>query len=163
MKPTKVQLCFLWTFLFIPFLAAEGIGKELSTAQAIALVHPIESLAIQYGTGNVKAYIFVDPKCPHSRDFLSMIYDSDKMRSIYHYYIFFFELKRLHSHDLIGTIYASSTPLQQTLGVMVGKKKIKELKSFPTNVNERIEAIAAVAEAIGVNKRPYLILNKELD
>jgi hypothetical protein len=53
--------------------------------------------------------------------------------------------------------------LQQTLGVMVGEKEIEEQKSFPSKINERIEAIEAVAEAIGINKRPYLILKKELD
>lgn len=144
-------------------MASQCMAKELSTAQMIALIRPIEPLALQYGTGNIKAYVFVDPKCPHSRDFISMLYDSDKIRSIYRYYIFFYELKRLHSHDLIGTIYASQAPLQQTLGVMVGEKEIEEQKSFPAKVNERIEAIEAVAQAIGVNKRPYLIIKKELD
>lgn len=163
MKPIKVQLCLLWALFFVTFVGIECTAKELSTPQVSALIRPIESLAIQYGTGDIKAYIFLDPKCPHSRDFLSMIHDNDKMRSIYRYYIFFYELKRLHSHDLIGTIYASQAPLQQTLGVMVGEKEIEELRSFPAKVNERIEAIAAVAEAIGVNKRPYLILKKELD
>lgn len=144
-------------------MASQCMAKELSAAQMIALIRPIEPLALQYGTGNIKAYVFVDPKCPHSRDFISMLYDSDKIRSIYRYYIFFYELKRLHSHDLIGTIYASQAPLQQTLGVMVGEKEIEEQKSFPAKVNERIEAIEAVAQAIGVNKRPYLIIKKELD
>lgn len=145
------------------FLASECTAKELSPPQITALIRPLESLAIQYGTGNIKAYIFVDPKCPHSRDFLSMIQDNEKMRSIYRYYIFFYELKRLHSHDLIGTIYASSAPLQQTLEVMVGEKEIKEMKSFPSKINERIETIENLAEEIGVNKRPYLIIKKELD
>lgn len=158
-----MQFCLLLIFLLVTFMSAECTAKELSAAQIVTLVRPIEPLALQYGTGNIKAYIFLDPKCPHSRDFLSMIYDSDKMRSIYRYYIFFYELKRLHSHDLIGTIYASAAPLQQTLGVMVGEKEIEEQKSFPSKINERIEAIEAVAEAIGVNKRPYLILKKELD
>lgn len=146
-----------------PFVSPQCEAKELSTSQIAALVRPIESLAMQYGTGDIKAYIFVDPKCPHSRDFLSMVYDNEKMRSIYRYYIFFYELKRLRSHNLIGTIYASPSPLQQTLGVMVGEKKIEELKSFPESVHERMVSIETVAEAIGVNKRPYLIIKKELD
>lgn len=144
-------------------MAPQCAAKELSTAQITALVRPIEPLALQYGTGNIKAYVFVDPKCPHSRDFLSMIYDSDKMRSIYRYYIFFYELKRLKSHDLIRTIYASSSPLQKTLSVMVEGREILERNSFSEKVEERIDSIESVAEAIGVNKRPYLIIKKELD
>ena len=162
MKPIKVHLCLLFT-LWAVILTPACSAKELPTSKITDLIRPIESLAIQYGTGDIKAYIFVDPKCPHSRDFLSMIHDNDKMRSIYRYYIFFYELKRLHSHDLIGTIYASQAPLQKTLEIMVGEKEIEEQKSFSAKVDERIESIEAVAEAIGVNKRPYLILKKELD
>lgn len=138
-------------------------AKEMTSAQMVTFIRSIEPLAMQYGNGDIKAYIFIDPKCPHSRDFLSMIYENGKMRSIYRYYIFFYELKRLHSHNLIGTIYASSTPLQQTLEVMVGGKEMEELKSFPAKVEERIDSIESVAEAIGVNKRPYLIIKKDLD
>lgn len=163
MKMIKVQLYLFLALCFLPLTTPLCMAKELSTAQIIDLVRPIEPLALQYGTGNIKAYVFIDPKCPHSRDFLSMIYDSDKMRNIYRYYIFFYELKRLHSHDLIGTIYASQAPLQQTLRVMVEEKEIKEMKSFSAKVDERIKSIDAVAEAIGVNKRPYLIIKKELD
>lgn len=163
MKQIKVQLCLLFALWAVGLGTPSCSAKELSTPQITAMVRPIESLAIQYGTGDTKAYIFLDPKCPHSRDFLSMIHDNEKMRSIYHYYIFFYELKRLRSHNLIGTIYASPSPLQETLGVMVGEKEIQELKSFPAKVEERIALIDAVAEAIGVNKRPYLLLKKELD
>ncbi|HEX5670558.1 MAG TPA: hypothetical protein VFX66_03395 [Sulfuricurvum sp.] len=162
MKPIKVYLCLLFV-LCAAVVTPECTAKELPASKITDLIRPIESLAIQYGTGTIKAYIFVDPKCPYSRDFLSMIHDNDKMRSIYRYYIFFYELKRLHSHALIGTIYASSAPLQQTLEVMVGEKEIEEQKSFPAKVDERIGSIEAVAEAIGVNKRPYLIIKKELD
>lgn len=163
MKPIIIKLYLISIVLMGPFVSPQCEAKELSTSQIAALVRPIESLAMQYGTGDIKAYIFVDPKCPHSRDFLSMVYDNEKMRSIYRYYIFFYELKRLRSHNLIGTIYASPSPLQQTLGVMVGEKKIEELKSFPESVHERMVSIETVAEAIGVNKRPYLIIKKELD
>jgi hypothetical protein len=138
-------------------------AKDMTVAQMVTLIKPIEPLAMQFGTGSIKAYVFVDPKCPHSRDFISMIYDNDKMRSTYHYYIFFYELKRLQSHDLIRTIYASSSPLLKTFGVMVGGKEMEELKSFSVKVEERIDSIESVAEAIGVNKRPYLIIKKELD
>lgn len=135
----------------------------MTAAQMVTFIRPIEPLAMQFGTGNIKAYVFVDPKCPHSRDFLSMLYDNEKMRSNYHYYIFFYELKRFHSHNLIGTIYTTSSPLEKTLGVMVGGKEMEELKSFSAKVEDRIDSIASVAEAIGVNKRPYLIIKKELD
>lgn len=163
MKLIKCRIYLLFIICVGILLSAECTAKELSTPQIVSMIQPIESLAMQYGTGDIKAYVFIDPKCPHSRDFLSMIHDNEKMRSIYRYYIFFYELKRLHSHDLIRTIYTSSSPLRQTLEVMVGGKEIDELKSCPQKITEQISEIEYVAEAIGVNKRPYLILKKELD
>ena len=144
-------------------MAPQCAAKDMTAAQIVNFIRPIEPLAMQFGTGNIKAYVFVDPKCPHSRDFLSMIYDNDKMRNTYHYYIFFYELKRFQSHNLIGTIYSSSSPLLKTFGVMVGGKEIEERSSFSAKVEDRIASIESVAEAIGVNKRPYLIIKKELD
>lgn len=135
--------------------------KDLSTKQKVALLQPIEHYAMQYGEGNIKVYVFVDPKCPHSQDFISMLFDSPKMRTIYRYYIFFYELKRFNSHNLIGTIYTSSAPLQRLLEVMVGKKELNELQEFEPKINERINAVENVAEQIGVLKRPYLIIAKE--
>ena len=79
--------------------AAENTNKH-----QIALIQPIEQHAIIYGEGERKVYVFVDPKCPHSRDFITMINENTKMRSMYRYYIFFYELKRFHSHHLIAVI-----------------------------------------------------------
>ena len=64
---------------------------------------------------------------------------------------------------MIGTIYSSSSPLLKTFVVMVGGKEIDERSSFSAKVEDRIASIESVAEAIGVNKRPYLIIKKELD
>jgi len=125
------------------------------------MIRPLEQYAMQYGEGDIKAYVFVDPKCPHSRDFISMIHDNEKMRGIYRYYIFFYELKRFNSHKLIGTIYSSSSPLQKMLEVMVGGKELELLPSLSSQVEEEIGDIDHVAGELGVNKRPYLIIAKE--
>ena len=116
-----------------------------------------------YGDGEKKVYEFVDPKCPHSRDFISMIYENEKMRSLYRYYIFFYELKRFNSHNLIATIYSSSEPMQKTLEVMVGGKEIPSTPRFDPKIEAKIDTIADVADKIGVSKRPYLIIVKKLD
>lgn len=163
MKVIMMQLALVWLVSTIVVMPSECTAKDLTAAQIVMSIHPIEPLAMEFGTGARKAYVFVDPKCPHSRDFIAMIYENEKMQNNYHYYIFLYELKRFNSHNLIGSIYASSSPLQSTLGVMVAGKKMDELKSFSGKVQDRIDSIASVAEAIGVNKRPYLIIKKELD
>jgi hypothetical protein len=114
-----------------------------------------------YGEGSKKVYVFVDPKCPHSQDFISMINENAKMRSIYRYYIFFYELKRFQSHPLIAAIYMSPIPLQRMLEVMVGHREMPADHPADGRVEDKIAEIARVAGEIGVSKRPYLIIVKE--
>lgn len=148
-------------FFMLLLLGCTGLAADLSIQQKKALLEPIEKHAMVYGEGSKKVYVFVDPKCPHSRDFISMINESTKMRSIYRYYIFFYELKRFQSHSLIASIYASPVPLQRTLEVMVGLKETETTHAPGAKVEEKITEIAKVAEEIGVSKRPYLIIVKE--
>jgi len=155
-----IQILHFYLLLLV-LCIADGFATELSTTRMVSMIHPLEQYAMQYGEGNIKAYVFVDPKCPHSRDFISMIHDNKKMRGIYRYYIFFYELKRFDSHKLIGTIYASSSPLQKMLEVMVGGKEIESLSPLPLKIEEEIDDIESVALQLGVNKRPYLIIAKE--
>lgn len=136
-------------------------ASEDTQKEKIALIQPIEQHAIIYGEGERKIYVFVDPKCPHSRDFITMINENAKMRGIYRYYIFFYELKRFHSHNLIATLYASSSPLQRTLEVMVGGKEIVTDTRIEPKIEAKIDDIARVADTIGISKRPYLIILKE--
>lgn len=145
-------------------LLAIGIranAAELSIQQKRALIEPIEKHAMVYGEGSKKVYVFIDPKCPHSQDFISMINESPKMRSIYRYYLFFYELKRFQSHQFIASIYGSPTPLQRTFEVMIGHKEPTVNPAPDPKVEEKIKDIAQVAEEIGISKRPYLIIVKE--
>jgi len=121
----------------------------------------IEPHAMHYGEGAIDVYVFIDPKCPHSRNFMEMLYDNDKIRSIYRYHIFFYELARFKSHNLIGTIYASPSPFQNLLQVMVAKKELTDLKSIPVPIEQQIRTIEEVALSIGIKKRPYLIIAKD--
>ena len=148
--------------LLLCVVIVQANAAEDTQKQKIALMQPIEHHAIIYGEGERKVYVFVDPKCPHSRDFITMINENTKMRSIYRYYIFFYELKRFHSHNLIAAIYASSSPLQRTLEVMVGAKEIptETIRNEP-KIEAKIDDIARVADAIDISKRPYLIIVKE--
>lgn len=158
MKVIKIQLfCVLLLILSV----VDSFAAELSTTRMVSMIRPLERYAMQYGEGDIKAYVFVDPKCPHSRDFISMIHDNEKMRGIYRYYIFFYELKRFNSYKLIGTIYASSSPLQKMLEVMVGGKEIELLTSLSPQIEEEIGNIESVAVELNINKRPYLIIAKE--
>lgn len=148
----------MFLYLFTPQAYAENINSQKTLS-----LESIEKQAIIYGEGDRKVYVFIDPKCPHSRDFISMLNDNISMRGIYTYYIFFYELKRFNSHDLIATIYSSSAPLQRMLEVMVGGKEIALNHQIDPKIEAKIDTIAHIADEIGVSKRPYLIITKKLD
>jgi hypothetical protein len=153
------QIC-LFFVLFI--MGPQHVSAAtLTTGEIANLIHPIEHHAMQYGEGKIKAYVFIDPKCPYSRSFISMIYDNQKMLGMYHYYIFFYELKRFNTHKTIGTIYTAPSPLNAMLEIMVGGKNIKPLTVLSPQVEEKIGDIESVAQQLNVTKRPYLIIAKE--
>lgn len=161
-----MKTLFFSILLFITIvslISSKAYAAEPANKQKIALIEPIEHQAMIYGDGEKKIYVFVDPKCPHSRDFISMLYENEKMRSVYRYYIFFYELKRFNSHNLIATIYSASEPMQKTLEVMVGGQEIPSTPRFDPKIEAKIDIIADVADKIGVSKRPYLIIVKKLD
>lgn len=163
------RLIKLFTFLvplFVSLLCISGTqtdAADLSSKNTMALLESIENYAMVYGEGEKKIYVFVDPKCPHSQDFISMINDNAKMRTMYRYYIFFYELKRFNSHNLIAAIYGSAAPLQRTLEVMVGGKEMQTSNQIEPKIETKIGDIARVADEIGVSKRPYLIIAKKWD
>jgi len=136
-------------------------AATLTTGEIAALIRPIEHHAMEYGEGKIKAYVFIDPKCPYSRSFISMIHDNQKMLGMYHYYIFFYELKRFNTHKTIGTIYAAPSPLNAMFEIMVAGKKVKPLIVLSPQVEEKIGDIESVAQQLNVTKRPYLIIAKE--
>lgn len=159
----KTKSFIILLFLTILFTLDANALSSNTNSQKIALIEPIENLAMIYGEGDKKVYVFVDPKCPHSRDFISMLHENEKMRKTYRYYIFFYELKRFNSYNLITTIYASADPLQKTLEVMVAESEPSLSTHFDPKIKAKIDTIAEVAAKIDVSKRPYLIIAKKLD
>jgi hypothetical protein len=142
--------------------AGDGIEhKKLPLQQSLPLVQTIESSGLRMGTGPVKVHAFVDPICPHSRDFVEMIAESEKMRAGYSYYFYLYSLPRMHSEAVVAAIYDSDNPMELLLDVMVRHKKVKVKKTAAKSVLQKIEAISAVAEKLDVYKRPYIIMVKK--
>ena len=147
--------------LFNMVLHADTAQKHPSRplSELLPLLIPLEADALELGTGPVNVYVFIDPRCPHSREFVAFIAESDKMRRRYHYHFFLYELKRFHSAGIIAAIYNAVDPLQAMLRYMTTVDTLQPAEASDST-HARIERIAKTAEAIGVYKRPYLILNK---
>lgn len=152
----------IYFFIELFIMGIQNVNAAtLTTGEMATLIRPIEDHAMQYGQGKIKAYVFIDPKCPYSRDFISMIHENQKMVEMYHYYIFFYELKRFNTHKTIGTIYTASSPLNTMFEIMVAGKKIKPITVLSPQVEEKIGDIENVAQQLSITKRPYLIIVKE--
>lgn len=158
-----LSLFVLIVFYFTAPLAANNVQehKKLPLEVSLPLLKTIESDAIRMGSGPVEVHVFIDPMCPHSRNFIEMIAESDKMRSRYSYRFYLYTLPRMHSEKMVKTIYADSDPLALLLDVMVYKKKIalKEVQSEA--VLNKIESISKTAQQLDVYKRPYLVMIKK--
>ena len=161
-KKLILLVLFIYSASYANTLVVER--KKLPLSQSLPLLKSIDKHAMHIGRGAVDVYVFIDPHCPRSQEFITLISQNMKMQSIYHYHIFLYELKRFKTKALIEAIYASRDPKNVMIRIMVDKKIIKkdllkDKKSLKTV--RKIEAIKSVAGRIDVYKRPYLVLVKK--
>ncbi|MDD5717803.1 MAG: hypothetical protein PHW64_08405 [Sulfuricurvum sp.] len=152
---------FLWTLFSIIFLLHANEPQEhpkLPLSQSLPLLQTIEHHALVLGEGSTKVYVFIDPFCPNSRNFIALIDENAKMRSKYTYYFFLYELKRFNSAPMIAKIYSSSNPIDALKRVMILDQNLPEMTN--PSVSGKILQISNVAQALDVYKRPYIIMVK---
>ena len=130
--------------------------KQLSYDLSLSLLQSIQNDAIVYGFGKKLVYVFVDPLCPHSRKFLSMISKNPKMISKYQYHIFLYSIPRMKSTDVVSAIYMSQNPLETLLEIMVEDKVDHNRGNAITR--EKVNKIESVAKKMDVYKRPYIFI-----
>jgi len=132
--------------------------KHLSYDVSVSLLSSIHNDAIILGSGEKLLYVFIDPLCPHSRKFISMITKNPKMLSKYQYHLFLYSIPRMKSADIVSAVYMSSNPKETLLQIMVEDKVIYDKGNEMTQA--RVNRIAKVAQEIDVYKRPYIFIIK---
>jgi len=132
--------------------------KHLPYDVSVSLLQSINGDAILLGSGEKVLYVFIDPLCPHSRKFISLVYKNPKMLSKYQYHFFLYSIPRLKSTDVISAIYMSEDPLETLLNVMIDKKIFYDKGNEITK--SKVNRIRAVAQEIDVYKRPYIFIVK---
>jgi len=150
--------------LSIPLLAAGGVPAPPKKPMEVVLplLKSLRIDAIELGNGPTDVYVFIDPNCPHSRDFLGMISENKKMQTRYHYYFFLYALPHFGSSAVINAIYADASPKKAMLSYMLKHERLAKLSRLtPPAVQAKVARINVTAEAVGVDKRPYLILDKK--
>jgi len=156
------SLFLLIGLTIIPLMAVEkSVHKKLPLSKSLPILETIKDDALHLGTGERKVYLFIDPLCPHSQDFMDLIANNEKLLLRNNYNIYLYTLKRLHSEKIVTAIYMSKDPMQVLMDVMISNDKIKVEVEPTQDVLSKIVAIEGVAEKLDVYKRPYLILTKK--
>ena len=156
------NLLFVFALTIIPLMAVEkSVHKKLPLSESLPILETIKGDALLMGTGERKVYLFVDPLCPHSQDFIELISSNEKLLLRNSYNIYLYTLKRLQSEKVVTAIYMSGDPLHSLIDVMIHKKKVTTEVKPNQDVLMKIAAIESVAQKLDVYKRPYLILTKK--
>jgi len=160
-----MRLLYSLLFTIVMFSIASADEKKvhakLPLSESLPILKDIELDAIRLGDGPVRVHIFVDPLCPHSRDFVEMIADSEKMRKKYSYYFYLYTLKRFHSEPVVNAIYDAPKQKEAMLDVMIRHQNIKTIDNPSSKIQKIINAIDIAAKKIDVYKRPYMIMVKK--
>ncbi len=162
MTTTKSFFFIFFVLLLNSLVANEPLisKKKAPLSVALPLLKSIDHHAIVIGDGPTHMYAFIDPVCPRSREFVEMILENKKMQKRYTYHFFYYELKRFHTKDLIGTIYADKDPFAMMVKVMVNKDEVKFVKKLSPKVIALMNDISTIAEQLDIYKRPYLFVVK---
>lgn len=140
------------------FANEQTAHQPLSYDESVSLLQSIDSDAIVLGNGEKLLYVFIDPLCSHSRKFITMVSKNPKMLSKYQYHLFLYSLPRLKSTDVVSAVYISANPRETLLQVMIQDKVRYDKGDEMTKA--KVDRIAAVAQEIGVYKRPYIFIMK---
>ena len=86
------------------------------------LMDSIKEDAIRIGNGPNTYYAFVDPLCPKSQRFITMINERKDLQEKNVYYIFLYRLPSFYSDEYIYYIYQSRNPLAALKEIMINKE-----------------------------------------
>ena len=154
-KTIILSICLMGTVLFAN---EKKEHKHLSYDVSVSLLSSIHNDAIVLGSGKKLLYVFIDPLCPHSRKFITMITKNPTMLSKYQYHLFLYSIPRLKSTDVVSAVYMSSKPIETLLEIMIEEKVSYDKGNEMTKA--RVNRIAKVAQEIDVYKRPYIFIVK---
>ena len=154
-KAIIITLCMIGSVLLAD---EQKEHKHLPYDVSFSLLKSIDSDALVLGSGDKILYVFIDPLCPHSRKFITMVSKNTKMLSKYQYHLFLYSIPRMKSTDVVSAVYMSPHAIETLLQIMVKEKVLYDKGNEITNA--RVDRIANVAQEIDVYKRPYIFIVK---
>ncbi|PHR58453.1 MAG: hypothetical protein COA44_03140 [Arcobacter sp.] len=144
-------------FIFIFLLFSNLLALE----NRQSLMDSISEYAIKIGTGPNKTYSFIDPLCSKSQAFIELIVNREDLQKETSYYIFLYELPRLHSKEYIIYIYQAKNPLEALKEVMIYQDYDIEINETSSETVVFMKKITEVAKQMDIKKWPYLLIYKK--
>ncbi|MEN8146042.1 MAG: hypothetical protein ABFR02_00320 [Campylobacterota bacterium] len=157
-----LQKILLLTALFLfELYALEPEHKQLLPPKATQLLlETIKEHAIVFGKGEQDVHIFIDPYCPFAQKHLSLLLENSEEKFKENtYYFYLYKLKQKDSKEAIQTILSAEDKREILIEIMVNDDFFIDEN---LDVEAKIRAIADVAKKIGVNKRPYILVDGKL-
>jgi hypothetical protein len=152
---TKIIL-ILYLITTISFADKQEESTHPSYDLSLSLLQTIDNDAIIFGNGKKSIYVFLDPLCPHSRKFMTLVSKNTKMTSKYQYHIFLYSIPRLKSTNVVSAIYISADPVKTLFQTMVDEKVFYDKGNEITKA--KVNRIDKVAKEMNVHKRPYIFI-----
>jgi len=148
-------------FILLLSLSLFGSQKEE------VLLKSISEYAIRIGTGNVsREYVFLDPLCPHSKKYITMICEDEELQEENSYFVFLYRLPKFDSDALIEYIYQAKDKRSALTQIMIDKKNMDE-ELFDFEVTKKtlnlVNKIALVAKKLKVDRRPQMFTFYDLN
>ncbi|RLA58644.1 MAG: hypothetical protein DRQ78_11660 [Epsilonproteobacteria bacterium] len=145
----------------LTYLIATPKEKQLvSPAMAIELLETIKKDAIVLGNGKIEVHTFIDPLCKMSQRYLALLYKRNyEIFSKYTIYLYMHEIKSKQSKQHILSIMDAKSPERMLNTIMLDKDMSQVTSRYIMENRRTFEKIANVAKKIGVNKRPYIMIN----
>ena len=159
----KFFILLLYFTLNVFALEKTNIENKVIRENPKIILESISKYAIKIGTGQLcKAYIFVDPMCPFSRNLIQAISKNKLAQAVNSYYIFLYKLPKFDSAKISQYIYQSDDALSALQQVMVEEKSI-DLNNvvIDKNVQELVENVANVGVKLKAKIRPYIMKFEE--
>jgi len=147
-------------FLFQLYALEPEYKQLLSAKETMTHLKMIKEHAIVFGRGDQEIHVFIDPYCPFTQKYLTLLLENSQQKFKENtYYFYLYKLKNGDSTEAIQTIMSAENKKEMLLAIIIDDDFFIDEN---IGVEAKIAAIALAAKKIGVYKRPYILVEGKL-
>jgi hypothetical protein len=154
---------YIIIILFFSMTSLMALPKEkqlVSSEVAINLLQNIKNNAIVLGYGEQEVHTFIDPLCIMSQRYLELLYKrKKKIFAQYTIYLYLHEIKSKNSKQHILNIMHAESSENMLRAIMLNKEGYTLTNKIDYKIKDVFDDVARAANKIGVNKRPFIMIN----